>query len=160
MLNYLLSVNSWKWQSQNTKIFAKLSMCVQPYLHPSRLWAFAPSVKASLSLGFSWPWASQPSRFFSLFSTPHSLLTLSFHPRNILKILASLKKKTFPVTKWLSSSLPISHLHSLGMLLGKGPKPAVPTSSLLTHCSVVWLLPLCPLRLLWLWSPWPFISKL
>ena len=62
---------------------------------------------------------------FSVFNL--SLLTLSFHPRNILKILASLKKKKkVPVTKWLSSSLPISHLHSIGRLLGKGPQTSCP----------------------------------
>lgn len=77
--------------------------------------------------GFSWLWPYQPSRIFSLSSTFHSLLTLSFHPRNILKILASLKKKKkVPVTKWLSSSLPISHLHSIGRLLGKGPQTSCP----------------------------------
>lgn len=61
-------------------------------------------------------------------STSYSLLTLFFCPRNILKILTSLKK-SFPVTKWLSSYLPISHLSSNGTLLGKGPKPTVSTSS-------------------------------
>lgn len=162
MINYLPSINSWKWQSQDSKIFAKLSTYVQPQFHiplGSEHLSFPLSKQAS-------PWGSlgsghQPSRIFFLSSTLHSLLTLSFHPKNILKILAPLKKKLFPITKWLSSSLSISHLSSLSMLLGKGPQTTVPTASPPTHCSVkvVWLLALCPLRLLWLWSPWPFISK-
>lgn len=112
--------------------------------------------------GFSWLWPSQPSRIFSLSATFHSLLTLSFHPRNILKILASLKKnRSLSLTGSLAFCQSLTSI-PLVCFLGKGPKPAIPTSSPPTHCSVkvVWFLPLCPLRLLWLWSPWPFISKL
>lgn len=136
-------------------------ICPATIPHPSGLWASELSpVKASFSLRFSWLWPSAIKDLFSVFNpsfSAHSFFSSKKHSQNP----CSLKKKLFPITKWLSSSLSISHLSSLSMLLGKGPQTTVPTASPPTHCSVkvVWLLALCPLRLLWLWSPWPFISK-
>lgn len=127
MINYLPSINSWKWQSQDSKIFAKLSTYVQPQFHiplGSEHLSFPLSKQAS-------PWGSlgsghQPSRIFFLSSTLHSLLTLSFHPKNILKILAPLKKNS----SLLPSGSPalcqsLTSLHSV-CFLEKGPKPLSP----------------------------------
>lgn len=55
------------------------------------------------------------------FST-HSFLSSKKHSSNS----CIFKKKSVPITKWLSSFLPISHLHSIGMLLGKGPQTSYP----------------------------------
>lgn len=58
---------------------------------------------------------------------PFILHTLSpSNQETFLKFLHLKKKKSVPVTKWLSSFLPISHLHSIGMLLGKGPQTSCP----------------------------------